>query len=197
MNVILWICYNYVTKQDKRTSMGQKEKTLKNNIILIGFMGVGKGTTARAFSKKYNVYNIDTDDLIESKENKEVKKIFEKNGETYFRRQEQAIADWIEKCVKGTFISCGGGFYKVSNLKKLGTVVLLDASFEWIHNRLKTAKNAEKKLAKRPLFSQEKEAKKLYKEREKAYRKLADVVVDVEGLSLDEQIAFIAKSCKV
>ena len=160
-------------------------------------MGVGKGTTARAFAKKYNIYNIDTDDLIESKENKLVKKIFSKKGEAYFRAQEQATADWIEASVTGTFISCGGGFYKVNNLKKLGTVVLLDASFEWIHNRLKTAKNSKNKLAKRPLFSREKEAKKLYKEREKAYRKLADVVVDVEKLSLDEQLAFIAKKCNL
>jgi shikimate kinase len=170
---------------------------LKNNIILIGFMGVGKGTTARAFTKKYGTYIIDTDDLIESKENKEVKKIFAKSGEAYFREQEQATADWIEACVDKTFISCGGGFYKVNNLKKLGTVVLLDASFEWIHNRLKTAKNSKEKLAKRPLFSDVKKAKSLYKERKKAYKSLADVVVDVEGLTLDEQIAFIAKKCKV
>jgi shikimate kinase len=170
---------------------------VKKNIILIGFMGVGKGTTARAFAKKYNVYNIDTDDLIESKENKEVKKIFAKSGEAYFREQEQATADWIEAYVKGTFISCGGGFYTVNNLKKLGTVVLLDASFEWIHTRLKNAKNSEAKLAKRPLFSEEKKAKALYKERKKAYKALADVVVDVENLTLDEQIAFIAKKCKM
>jgi len=160
-------------------------------------MGVGKGTTARAFTKKYGTYIIDTDDLIESKEKKEVKKIFAKKGEAYFRAQEQETANWIEKCVTGTFISCGGGFYKVDNLKKLGTVVLLDASFEWIHNRLKTAKNAENKLAKRPLFSEEEEARKLYKEREKAYKKLADVVIDVENLTLDEQIAQIAKKCKL
>ncbi|MDQ7046665.1 MAG: shikimate kinase [Sulfurovum sp.] len=170
---------------------------MKNNIILIGFMGVGKGTTARAFTKKYGTYIMDTDDLIESKEKKEVKKIFAKQGEAYFREQEQATANWIEHSVTGTFISCGGGFYKVDNLKKLGTVVLLDASFEWIHNRLKTASNSANKLAKRPLFSQVKEAKKLYAEREKAYRKLADVVVDVEGLTLDEQIDFIAKKCMV
>ena len=160
-------------------------------------MGVGKGTTARAFTKKFGTYIMDTDDLIESKEKREVKKIFSKKGEAYFREQEQATADWIEDCVTGTFISCGGGFYKVNNLKKLGTVVLLDASFEWIHNRLKTAKNSENKLAKRPLFSQEEEARKLYTEREKAYRKLADVVVDVENLTLDEQIDLIAKKCKV
>ncbi len=160
-------------------------------------MGVGKGTTARAFTKKYGIYIIDTDDLIESKENKEVKKIFAKHGEDYFRKMEQETADWIEKCVKGTLISCGGGFYKVKNLKKLGTVVLLDASFDWIHNRLKRAKNAKSKLAKRPLFSDEKKARKLYNEREKAYKKLADVVVDVENMTLDEQIAYIAKKCKV
>ncbi len=160
-------------------------------------MGVGKGTTARAFAKKYGVYNIDTDDLIESKENKEVKKIFEKKGEAYFRQCEQDTADWIEQCVTGTLISCGGGFYKVKNLKKLGTVVLLDASFEWIHNRLKTAKNAEAKLAKRPLFSDEKKAKALYKERETAYRKVADVIIDVAGMDLEAQLKEIAKKCKV
>ena len=170
---------------------------MKKNIILIGFMGVGKGTTARAFAKKYGVYNIDTDDLIESKENKLVKKIFEKKGEAYFRQCEQDTADWIEKCVTGTLISCGGGFYKVNNIDKLGTVVLLDASFDWIHNRLKSAKNAKKKLAKRPLFSEEKKAKALYKEREKAYRKVADVIVSVENKKLDEVISEIAKKCKV
>ncbi|WP_415406654.1 shikimate kinase [Sulfurovum sp. CS9] len=170
---------------------------MKKNIILIGFMGIGKGTTARAFSQKHGTYIIDTDDLIESKENREVKKIFAKKGEAYFREQEQVTADWIEKCIRGTFISCGGGFYKVNNLKKLGTVVLLDASFEWIHDRLKSAKNSESKLAKRPLFSQEKEAKKLYNEREKAYRSVADVIVNVEDKSLDDVISEIAKKCKV
>ena len=170
---------------------------MKKNIIIIGFMGVGKGTTARAFSKKYGTYIIDTDDLIESKENKEVKKIFSKYGETYFREQEQATADWIEKCVSGTLISCGGGFYKVNNLNKLGTVVLLNASFEWIHNRLKSTKNSEAKLMKRPLFLDEKKAKELYKERKKAYKSLADIVVDVEKLTMDEQIDFIAKKCKI
>ena len=49
---------------------------MKNNIILIGFMGVGKGTLARALSKATQHYCIDTDDLIESLVNKKIKKIF-------------------------------------------------------------------------------------------------------------------------
>lgn len=170
---------------------------MKNNIILIGFMGVGKGTTARAFSKRYKVYNIDTDDLIESKKNIEIKKIFKKKGEKYFRSLEQKTADWIASSVRGTLVSCGGGFYKVDNLKSLGTVVLLDASFDWIYSRLKNAKNSKAKLAKRPLFSDLSEAKQLYTKREKAYKNVADLVVNIEGKSIDEVCEEIAVGCGV
>ena len=159
---------------------------MKKNIILIGFMGVGKGTTARAYSKKYGSFNIDTDDLIDSKENKSVKQIFNKHGESYFRSLEQECANWIENSVDNSFISCGGGFYKVNNLKKLGTVVLLDASYEWIYNRLSTAKNSKAKLKKRPLFLEPKKAKKLYKQRAKVYKELADKIINVEGKEIDE-----------
>lgn len=170
---------------------------MEKNIILIGFMGVGKGTIARAFAKEYKVYNIDTDDLIESKTNKEVKKIFERYGEERFRALEQETANWIEHNVKGTLISCGGGFYKVNNLKNLGTIVLLDASFEWIHKRLKNAKNSKAKLAKRPLFEKEKEAKKLYNERAKLYREVADIVIDVEKLTTKEILEIISQAANI
>lgn len=169
-------------------------KRLKKNIILIGFMGVGKGTTARAYAEKYKCFNIDTDDLIESKINQKVKTIFEEKGEKYFRSLEQECANWIESSVDNSLISCGGGFYKVNNLKKLGIVVLLDASYEWIYNRLSTAENAKSKLKKRPLFSEPEKAKKLYAEREKAYRKLADVIIDVEKNSIKKIIKEIQKN---
>ena len=159
---------------------------MKNNIVLIGFMGVGKGTVARAYAKRYGVFNIDTDDLIESSVNKEVKEIFASKGEAHFRKLEQRTAKWLRKSVKGTLISCGGGFYKVRKLHKIGTVVLLDASFEWIYDRLKNAKNAESKLAKRPLFAEPDKAKALYEERKAAYRTVADTIVHVEGKSMDE-----------
>ena len=166
---------------------------MKKNIILIGFMGIGKGTTARAYAKKYKCFNIDTDDLIESKTNQKVKEIFEEKGEKYFRKLEQDCANWIEDSVDKTFISCGGGFYNVKNLKKLGTVVLLDASYDWIYNRLSTAENSKSKLKKRPLFSEPKKAKKLYKEREEAYKKIADVIINVEDRDIKSIIKEIHK----
>ena len=165
----------------------------KNNIIFIGFMGVGKGTTARAYSKEYGTFNIDTDDLIESKENISIKEIFKKYGESRFRSLEQECADWIENSVDNSFISCGGGFYKVNNLKKLGKVVLLHASFDWIYNRLLTAKNSKSKLKKRPLFLEPKKAEGLYNDREKAYLNISDIVINVENRDLIEIIKEINK----
>ncbi len=165
----------------------------KNNIILIGFMGVGKGTTARAYSKEYGSFIIDTDDLIESKENMRIKEIFKKYGESRFRSLEQECANWIENSVDNSFISCGGGFYKVNNLKKLGKVVLLHASFDWIYNRLLTAKNSKSKLRKRPLFLEPKKAEELYNDREKAYLNIADIVINVENRNLIEIIREINK----
>ncbi len=170
---------------------------MKSNILLIGFMGVGKGTTARAFAKKYKIFNIDTDDLIESKENKEIKKIFKKKGESYFRKLEQETANWIECCVDNTLISCGGGFYKVKNIKKLGKIILLDASFEWIYNRLKNSKNPKKKFEKRPLFKDIKKAKALYEKRSKEYKKVADKIINVEKYSLKEILKEIAKEANI
>ena len=156
------------------------------NIVLIGFMGVGKGSVAREVIKNSNYIAIDTDDLIESMENKKVKSIFEESGEEYFRKLEKRVAKWLEKSVQNSLISTGGGFYKQKNLKKIGIIVLLDSPFDAIIKRIKEHPNAEKKLKKRPLLSDLKAAKKLYNERRPEYLKLADIVIDVTDKSAFE-----------
>lgn len=170
---------------------------MKNkNIVLIGFMGVGKGTTAREIVKHSGMVAIDTDDLIESMENRKIKKIFEDEGEAYFRALEQRVAHWIQKSVTNTLISTGGGFYKVDNIKKVGTVVLLHASFDAILERIKAHPNAERKLKKRPLLNDLDKARKLYEVREAAYRKVADLVIDVEEKSPAEVALEILEKVK-
>ena len=57
---------------------------MADNIILIGFMGVGKGRVARALVGKTGMVAIDTDDLIESLVNMKIRKIFALHGEPYF-----------------------------------------------------------------------------------------------------------------
>ncbi len=77
-----------------------------------------------------------------------VKEIFKKYGEERFRSLEQECANWIENSRGKHFNILCGGFYKVNNINKLGVVVLLDASFDWIYNRLLTAPNSKSKLKK-------------------------------------------------
>ncbi|MDF1874605.1 AAA family ATPase [Sulfurimonas sp. SAG-AH-194-I05] len=166
------------------------------NILFIGFMGVGKGSVAREIIKKSSFIAIDTDDLIESMANKKIKKIFEEDGEVYFRSLEKEISVWLEKSVKSTLISTGGGFYKVKNLKDIGTVVFLDSPFEEIIKRIKEHPNAKAKLKKRPLLNDLKAAKELYKQRRPEYLALADVVIDVTGKSVIECAKEILKKVK-
>ncbi len=156
---------------------------MSKNIILIGFMGVGKGSVAREVIKNSDYIAIDTDDLIESMENRKIKKIFEEEGETYFRDLEKKVSLWLKSSVKNTLISTGGGFYKQKNLKDIGVVVLLDSPFESIIKRIKKHPNAVRKLKKRPLLSDLKKAKELYDERRPEYLKLADIVIDVTNKS--------------
>ena len=148
-------------------------------------MGVGKGSVAREVIKQSKYMTIDTDDLIESMENRKIKNVFEEEGEVYFRKLEKNVAKWLENSVENTLISTGGGFYKQTNLKKIGIIVLLDSPFDAIIKRIKEHPNAAKKLKKRPLLADLKKAKELYDERRPEYLKLADVVVDVTDKSAE------------
>ena len=150
------------------------------NIVLIGFMGVGKGTVARALVKQSDYFAVDTDDLIESLENKKIKKIFEEDGEPYFRALEKRCALWCEKNIKGSIISTGGGFYKQENIKKIGKIIYLESTFEKILEGIHNSPNAKKKLKKRPLLKNLDEAKKIYNQRVKEYETVSDIVINVE-----------------
>jgi shikimate kinase len=168
----------------------------KNNIILIGFMGVGKGTIARAFFKYSGRFSIDTDDLIESITKKKVKEIFKDEGEPYFRDLEKQCALWLENSITNTVISTGGGFYRQENIKNIGKVVYLKSSFEGILKRIHAAPNAKQKLAKRPLLKNLDEAKKLYESRVKEYEKVADFTLNVEDRDIEDILKELTSICK-
>ena len=174
----------------------RRNKISMRNVILIGFMGVGKGSVAREVIKNSEYMAIDTDDLIESMENRKIKKIFSDEGEAYFRRLEKDVSLWLQSSVKNTLISTGGGFYKVKNLKKIGTVVLLDSPFDEIIKRIKKHPNAARKLKKRPLLSDLKKAKELYNQRRPEYLELADIVIDVTKKSAQDCSKELLKKVK-
>lgn len=170
------------------------------NVVLIGFMGVGKGSVARELGKEMHMFTVDGDDLIESYENKKINKIFHDNGEAEFRKIEKTLAKFLEHSVSNAIISTGGGFYKVKNLKKIGKIIYLKSSFDNIIERIKSSPNSKKKLEKRPLLANLDKAKALHSSREKEYEKKADFIVDVEGKTAEQlakEIKKILKKAKI
>ncbi len=157
-----------------------------NNILLIGFMGVGKGRLARELAERTGFYAIDTDDLIESFENRKIKKIFRDDGEAVFRTLEQKTATWLERYVTNTIISTGGGFFVVKNLREIGTVVFLQSAFEPIVDKIMNHPKAKKKIKKRPLFQDTDQAKLLFEKRQPLYASCADITINVEGKSTED-----------
>ncbi|ELN2496418.1 shikimate kinase [Campylobacter coli] len=160
------------------------------NIIFIGFMGSGKSTLARALAKDLDLVFLDSDFLIEQKFNQKVSEIFAQKGENFFREQEQKMSDFFSSCEKAC-IATGGGFVNVSNLEKVGFCVYLKASFEYLKKRL-----SENEIAKRPLFYDEVQAKRLYNERLNKYEQKANLILDVENKSIDELVIEIKKVIK-
>ena len=164
---------------------------MADNIILIGFMGVGKGRVARALAAETGRYTVDTDDLIETMVNMKIRTIFQEHGEPWFRQLEQQTADWLEYHVTGTVVSTGGGFFKVKNLHRLGRVVYLHSSVEAIIDAISNHAKAKKKIKKRPLLKDLDRACDLFNERLPQYRRVADYEVLVEGRGVAEIAAEI------
>lgn len=78
------------------------------NIYLYGFMGTGKTTVAAILARKLGTGLVDTDALIEKKENRTISQIFAGSGEAYFRALERSTLDELASR-DGLVVSCGGG----------------------------------------------------------------------------------------
>ncbi|MDF1881497.1 AAA family ATPase [Sulfurimonas sp. MAG313] len=160
-----------------------------SNIVLIGFMGSGKSSVARAFAAKTKYYFLDTDALIETSQGKCVAKIFEDKNEEYFRSLEKETAEWLFSSVKEAIISTGGGMISHCDiLNKLGKVFYLKVPFETIMQRMN-----KQELDKRPLFKNKEKAFDLYTMRDTTYTEKADVIIDA-NTSIEKIVIEIQKS---
>lgn len=154
---------------------------MADNIILIGFMGVGKGRTARELARLTGRFTVDTDDLIESFTKLKIRKIFSSYGEETFRSMERQTAQWLETNVNNTIVSTGGGFFMVDNITRLGQVIYLHSSVKHIIETIQQHPNGAKKIKKRPLLQDLDKAKELYSRRLPLYREAAAYEVNIEG----------------
>jgi shikimate kinase len=62
-----------------------------DKIYLVGFMGAGKSTVARAMGRTTGWRVEDIDERIEARERRSIASIFAQNGEPYFRQLERQV----------------------------------------------------------------------------------------------------------
>ena len=109
-------------------------------IVLTGMSGSGKSTVGKFLAESLNIKLIDIDEQIVLNENKSINKIFEQNGEQYFRNIE---AETIKKNFnrEDLIISLGGGAFENIQTRNLllnnSFVCYLKTSEKIIYERLK------------------------------------------------------------
>ncbi len=159
-------------------------ETLVERIVLIGFMGTGKSAVGKLLAEKLNWQFFDTDTEIVKRTGREIKEIFEKEGEAFFRKLEAEVVQSVN-AYKGAVIATGGGtaVSVPEFIKTPGTlVVYLQTSFSRLCERLRGDTS-------RPLFRDVDMASQLYLTREPRYSELADINIDETDLNLEEVTA--------
>lgn len=167
-------------------------KDLEGNLILIGFMGVGKTMVSAVFGRLYSMEVIEMDERIAKEEGMSIPDIFRLRGEAYFRDAETGLLKRLSSR-SGQVISCGGGAplrqENVAEMKKNGKVVLLTAKPETIYERVKEDQG-------RPLLEGRKNSafiQELLEERLPKYRAAADFIVETDGKTPQEICREIAE----
>ena len=167
------------------------------NIVLIGFMGVGKSSTGKILAAKLGAAFIDMDIVIEAEEGISIPEIFAKYGEDCFRKKE---ADLVERVAirQDTVVSTGGGTIKnAQNLKKLqnsGVIVSLTADVDTILER--TSHRGDRPVLDNADKGDRRAAiEKLLKEREGMYSQ-ADFTIDTSDKSPMQVVDCIIKRLK-
>lgn len=165
------------------------------NIAIFGFMGTGKSTIGEKLAKKIGYGFIDTDEEIEHKENRTIKRIFETDGESYFRIIEAQLIKDISN-LQNQVIACGGGLVlnheNVTKLKKSSIMVLLTSTPKEILNRVIKDQT-------RPLLNVDdklNEIKNILKKRKPIYEKIADIKVETTNLLPEEVVEIIFNQLK-
>tara|TARA_Y100000588_G_C14162384_1_gene885385 strand:+ start:190 stop:699 length:510 start_codon:yes stop_codon:yes gene_type:complete len=142
---------------------------VRKNLVLLGMMAVGKTTAAKIVAKKLNLEFIDIDKNIENRNMMEIKRIFEKKGENFFREEEEKeVLRSLKKdsCV----IALGGGAFLNETIRKN---ILKNCISVWLDVNIKTLVKRVRWNQKRPLLkkgSNYKVLKEIYNTRKEIYK---------------------------
>jgi shikimate kinase len=159
-------------------------------IVLIGAPGSGKSTVGMALAAHLQWPFVDTDALIELKEQRKITDLFVDNGEEYFRAVEfETVQEVLQE--PSAVISLGGGApisqqAQAALLSSDSMIVFLDVSLSTAAPRVGFNRD-------RPLLLGNPRAQwqALSDQRRPIYEKLATQSIKVDDMTVDEIIAII------
>lgn len=152
------------------------------NIILIGMPGVGKSTVGVLLAKALGYQFIDSDLLIQKREEKLLSQIIRKEGLERFIQIENEVNQTIEEA--DAVVATGGsavyGKEAMESFYQNAQVVYLKLDYEEIKNRVGDPHKRGVVLRDNQTFYD------LYEERCPLYEKYAHIIVDAKGLEVGE-----------
>lgn len=157
------------------------------NIVLIGMPGCGKSTIGVVLAKVMGYRFIDSDLLIQERENRLLSRIIEEEGPERFNQIENEVNSGImtDKSVIATGGSVIYGKEAMAHLAEIGVIVYVSLPLEELENRLED-------LTERGISMKEGQTlKDLFEERTPYYEKYAHITADTEGLSIREAVMLV------
>lgn len=136
-----------------------------DKLYLVGFMGAGKSTVARALGRRLGWRVEDVDQRIEARERRAVSTIFAQQGEPHFRHLErQVLSDLLVE--RHLVIATGGGTFAEADNRAL---MLADGAVAWLDLPLVDVINRVPVDGRRPLAADRAQMEQLYFRRQLAY----------------------------
>jgi len=164
------------------------------NIILTGFMGVGKTSIGTRLASDLGYTFVDTDDLIEDDQKTTITEIFAQKGEPYFRDVEARVIRTVLENENQVVSTGGGAVIRDENreaFKEAGLVVCLTARPEVIYERIKH--ETHRPLLKVPDTMAR--IRDLLESRAEFYGQ-ADLIIDTSEKSVDEAVLEIKEKVR-
>ena len=161
------------------------------NIVLIGYRGTGKTSVGAALSEKLGKAFCDVDEYIEEKVKRPISEMVAREGWAFFRaREKEAIREVSSR--KNCVIAAGGGAIldaeNVESLKKNGVAVLLEASIQTIHERMRTDKKTGQQRPSLTGKDPYREIEEVLEFRRPFYQEAMDFSVDTTSKSIEQVV---------
>jgi shikimate kinase / 3-dehydroquinate synthase len=145
---------------------------LNGAIVLVGFMGAGKSTGARALAAELGGQALDSDRELEARLGEPIESFFDREGEAAFRaREEELVCELLERA-DAPVIALGGGAVQSERVREAlepHTVVHLEIGYDEAWHR---ASNKGRPLARDPA-----RFRQLCEDRAQLYEAVADAVI--------------------